>query len=147
MKKIYKKDYDTFIDLGCGNGRSLALALNNDFKYSKGVEIVKERINFAEKFLKKIPRIKNKYELLQCDFFKLKKSFFPSKCVIFISNLLFPLETTQKLIKFLNENVENNTLIFLTKIPSELYNFSLEGQIDTPMSWSTNSKCYVLIKK
>lgn len=144
LKKIGK--YDIFIDLGCGSGRSLALSLNNGFKYAKGVEIVKERYNYAVKSLKKITNIKNKYEIICSDIFDLKKTFFDSKCVIFISNLLFPKETTQKLIKFLNENVKKDTIIFLTVIPPELYDFEILDIIETPMSWSSNSKCYIIKK-
>ena len=145
LKKIGK--YDIFIDLGCGSGRSLALSLNNGFKYAKGVEIVEERYNYAVKSLKKITSIKKKYEIICSDIFDLKKTFFDSKCVIFISNLLFPKETTQKLIKFLNENVKKDTIIFLTVIPSELYDFEILDIIETPMSWSSNSKCYIIKKK
>lgn len=144
LKKIGK--YDIFIDLGCGSGRSLALSLNNGFKYAKGVEIVEERYNYAVKSLKKITSIKKKYEIICSDIFDLKKTFFDSKCVIFISNLLFPKETTQKLIKFLNENVKKDTIIFLTVIPPELYDFEILDIIETPMSWSSNSKCYIIKK-
>jgi SAM-dependent methyltransferase len=144
LKKVGK--YDIFIDLGCGSGRSLALALNNGFKYAKGVEIVEERYNYAVKSLKKITNIKNKYEIICSDIFNLKKSFFGSECVIFISNLLFPKETTHKIIKFLNDNVKKDTIIFLTVIPSELYDFQIVDRIETPMSWSSDSKCYVLKK-
>jgi SAM-dependent methyltransferase len=145
LKKIGK--YDIFIDLGCGSGRSLALSLNNGFKYAKGVEIVEERYNYAVKSLKKITSIKKKYEIICSDIFDLKKTFFDSKCVIFISNLLFPKETTKKLIKFLNENVKKDTIIFLTVIPPELYDFEILDIIETPMSWSSNSKCYIIKKK
>jgi SAM-dependent methyltransferase len=144
LKKIGK--YDIFIDLGCGSGRSLALALNNGFKYAKGVEIVEERYNYAVKSLKKITNIKKKYEIICSDIFDLKKTFFDSKCVIFISNLLFPKETTQKLIKFLNDNVKKDTIIFLTVIPPELHDFDILDRIETPMSWSSDSKCYIIKK-
>jgi SAM-dependent methyltransferase len=127
LKKIGK--YDIFIDLGCGSGRSLALSLNNGFKYAKGVEIVEERYNYAVKSLKKIANIKKKYEIICSDIFDLKKTFFD-----------------QKLIKFLNDNIDKDTIIFLTVIPSELYNFEILDRIETPMSWSSDSKCYILKK-
>ena len=150
MRTFLKKigcTYDIFIDLGCGSGRSLALALNNGFKYAKGIEIAEERYNYATKSLKKIANIKKKYEIVCSDIFNLKKTFFDSECVIFISNLLFPKETTQKLIRFLNDNIKKDTIIFLTVIPSELYDFEILDRIETPMSWSSDSKCYVLQKK
>jgi len=85
-------------------------------------------------------------EIIFSDIFNLKKTFFGSECVIFISNLLFPKETTHKIIKFLNDNVKKDTIIFLTVIPSELYDFQIVDRIETPMSWSSDSKCYVLKK-
>lgn len=144
VKKHNQKKPKTFIDLGCGSGRGLAYALYNGIKNVKGVELVKERYNFAKKSLKKI---KNNIVLLNSDLFDLPESFFSDNELIFISNLLFPIETNQKMIEFLNNNVNSDTYIALTKIPENLYDFELLDYIETPMSWCSTSKCYILKKR
>ena len=144
VKKHNKKKPKTFIDLGCGSGRGLSYALYNGIKNIKGVELVKERYNFAKKSLKKLS--KNDVVVLNYDLFDLPKTFFPDNSLIFISNLLFPVETNQKMIEFLNNNVKPDTFIALTKIPEKLYDFKLIDHIETPMSWCSESKCYILKK-
>ena len=116
----------------------------NGIKNIKGVELVKERYNFAKKSLKKL---KNNIVLLNSDLFDLPESFFSDNELIFISNLLFPIETNQKMIEFLNNNVNSDTYIALTKIPENLYDFELLDHIETPMSWCSISKCYILKKR
>jgi len=144
VKKHSKKKPTTFIDLGCGSGRGLAYALYNGIKNIKGVELVKERYNFAKKSLKKLG--KNEAVVLNSDLFDLSTTFFPENTLIFVSNLLFPTDTNQKMIEFLNNNVKPHTFIALTKIPENLYDFKLLDHIQTPMSWSPESKCYILMK-
>jgi SAM-dependent methyltransferase len=136
----------TYIDLGSGNGRSLAYAIKNGFSKAKGVEIVEERHNYAVKAIAKLPQYKDKIELIESDIFKLQPSFFPKKTTIFISNLLFPAETTQKLIQFLSDNTQYDITLIISKIPKNLHKFKNMGTINIPMSWEKESKCYVLKK-
>jgi len=137
----------TYIDLGSGNGRSLAYAIKNGFSKAKGVEIVEERHKYAVNAINKLPQYKDKIELIESDIFKLQPSFFPKKTTIFVSNLLFPQETTQKLFQYLSDNTPDDITLIVSKIPKELYKFKLEKSIDIPMSWEKDSKCYVLRKQ
>ena len=140
LKQI-KYPLNTYIDLGCGNGRSLAYAITYGFRNAKGIEIVEKRYYQALDLIKQTKL--NKIKIQNYDIFNLDKSYFPNKCVIFISNLLFPKETTQKLIEFLSVKTLK-CIIFMTVIPDNLYNFELLDKITTPMSWYDTSSCYIL---
>ena len=148
-KYIELKDLqkNTFIDLGSGNGRTLAYAILNGFKAAKGTEIVEERHKYAMEMRDKLDDyMRDKIRLSKSDLFRLDPSYFPTGSVVFISNLVFSEETNQKLIKFLSETTPSETIIILSALPKDLYNFKVIETIDTPMSWSKNSQCYVLIK-
>jgi hypothetical protein len=139
---------NTFIDLGSGNGKSLSYAILNGFKEAKGVEIVKKRHNYAMNMRKKLDNyMRDKIKLTNKDMFKLDPSYFPPGSVIFISNLVFSKETTQKLINFLSENTPSDIIIILSSIPNDLGKFKLIEKLDLPMSWSKKSTCYILSKK
>ena len=66
--------------------------------------------------------------------------------LIFISNLLFPLDTTQKIIKFLSDNTPADTILIVSRLPNNLYQFKLIETLAIGMSWDKNSRCYVLKK-
>ena len=139
---------DTFIDLGSGNGRTLFYGVLSGFKKSKGVEIVEPRHKFAVNAREKLKKhFGDKIELKQSDIFNLDSDFFPPNTAIFMSNLLFPSETNQKLIKFLSENTKADTVLIVSRLPENLYQFKLIEKIHVPMSWSENSDCYVLKKQ
>jgi len=139
---------NTFIDLGSGNGRTLAYAVLNGFKEAKGTEIVEARHNYAMNMRKKLDGyMKDKIKLSNKDIFQLDPSYFPSESVVFISNLLFSENTNQKLINFLSENTPSNVIIILSSLPNNLMKFKLIETLELPMSWSKNSTCYVLAKK
>jgi SAM-dependent methyltransferase len=141
---IGKPKPTTFIDLGCGNGRALSYAFLNGIKSIIGVEILDERYKFALKAIKKLKM--DKVQIVNSDIFELKSSFFPTNCLIFISNLLFPEDTTQNLIRFLSDNVKEDTYIALTVIPKNIYELKIIERINTPMSWCETSQCYILKK-
>ena len=144
LKDISK---NTFIDLGSGNGRTLAYAILNGFKEAKGTELVKNRHDYAMNMRKKLDRyMKDKIKLSNKDMFKLDPSYFPSGSVIFISNLVFPKETTQKLINFLSENTPSDVIVIMSSLPNDLGKFKLIEKLELPMSWSSNSTSYVLSK-
>lgn len=148
-KYMELKDWskNTFIDLGSGNGRTLAYALLNGFKEAKGTEIVRARHEYAMNMRKKLDSyMKDKIKLSNKDFFKLDPSYFPPGSVIFISNTVFPKETNQKLINFLSKNTPSDVIIILSTLPDDLGKFQLIEKIELPMSWSINSKCAVLKK-
>ena len=153
MKKII--DYlesnnikkNTFIDLGCGNGKTLAYATVYGFKQARGTEIVEARYEYAEKKRKELEqRMRVRINISKSDIFKLPPVYFPKGSVVFISNLLFPEETNQQLIKFLSETIQSDTIIILSKIPNNLYKLRLIEKLHVPMSWSYNSECYILKK-
>jgi len=139
---------NTFIDLGSGNGRTLAYAILNGFKEAKGTEIVQARHDYAMKMREKLDDyMRDKIKLSKNDLFKLDPSYFPTGSVVFISNLVFPEETNQKLINFLSKTTPSDTIIILSALPKDMKNFKLIEKIDAPMSWSKNSQCYVLSKQ
>lgn len=143
-KGIPKK---TFIDLGCGNGKTLAYAVNAGFKDAQGAEIVQARYEYAMKAREKLNSyMKDKIKLSKKDIFELKPEYFPSDSVIFISNLMFPEPTNQEMLKHLSRVTPANVIIIMSKLPSNLYDFKLIEQIGVPMSWNEDSKCYVISK-
>jgi hypothetical protein len=140
-------DKKTFIDLGCGNGKTLAYAINSGFKDARGAEIVQARYDYAMKAREKLDNyMKDKISLSKKDIFELKPEYFPPESVIFISNLMFPEPTNQEMIKHLSKTTPAKTIIILSKLPSNLYDFKLIEQIGVPMSWNPDSKCYILYK-
>jgi hypothetical protein len=148
-KYMELKDWskNTFIDLGSGNGRTLAYAILNGFKEAKGTELVQARHNYALKMRNKLDSyMKDKIKLSNKDLFKLDPSYFPPGSVVFISNLVFPKETTQKLINFLSENTPSDVIIILSSIPDNLGKFKLIEKLELSMSWSPNSTSYILSK-
>jgi SAM-dependent methyltransferase len=144
--KENKLPISTYIDLGSGNGRSLAYAIKNGFSKAKGVEIVEERHEYAISAIDKLPEYKDDIELVQDNIFNLKSNFFPEKSTIFVSNLLFPPETNQKLIHFLSDNTKDDITLIISKIPEKLYKFKNILTINVPMSWEKKSIGYVLRK-
>jgi SAM-dependent methyltransferase len=137
----------TYIDLGSGNGRSLAYAIKNGFNKAKGVEIVEERHKYAISAMDKLPEYKDSIELIQDDIFNLKPNFFPNETTIFVSNLLFPPETNQKLFQYLSDNTLDDITLMVSKMPKDLHKFKLNKTISIPMSWEKESTCYILRKR
>jgi SAM-dependent methyltransferase len=141
-----------FYDLGCGNGKTLAYAVANGFNKAIGVEIVPERFKYGVKAIDKLDfKLKSKINLYQGDIFSLKSDFFPQDyTVIFVSNLLFPTDTNEKLLRFLSIRTSQNTILFISKIPDNLDSlgdFRLNDTFPVKMSWSIDSNLYVLTKK
>ena len=138
----------TFIDLGCGNGKTLAYAAIYGFKQARGAEIVEARHAYAEKKRMQLEeRMRERVQLTKSDIFNLPKDYFPPGSVVFVSNLVFPEETNQKLIQFLSAITPSDVIIIVSKIPNNLYKLKLVEKISVPMSWSFKSDCYVLAHK
>lgn len=135
----------TFIDLGCGNGKTLAYAAVYGFKQARGAEIVEARYEYAERKRAQLEeRMRERIAITKSDIFSLPKKYFPSNSVVFVSNLLFPEQTNQELINYLSANTPADTIIIVSKIPPNLYKLKLIEKIHVPMSWAANSECYVL---
>ncbi len=148
-KYLELKDWPkkTFIDLGSGNGRTLAYAILNGFKEAKGSEIVQARHEYAMKMREKLDDyMRDKIKLSKSDLFKLDPSYFPTGSVVFISNLVFPEQTNQKLVNFLSKTTPSDVIVIMSALPKDLQNFKVIETINAPMSWSKDSKCYVLAK-
>lgn len=162
--KEEKLSCSNFIDLGCGNGRSLALARLNGFTYALGVEIVDTRYDFALNAIEKLSsKIKENIVIEKEDLFNLDSSFFLEN-----SNLCFPEETNRKLFTYLSKhvrvkelssfsprletqsvsNVPASSIIIVSKIPNveDLHTFKIHKKINIPMSWAQSSECFILIK-
>jgi predicted nicotinamide N-methyase len=138
---------ENFIDLGSGNGKSLAYAIYGGFKNAKGTEIVKERYDYAVSAREKMDyNIKNKINLSNSDIFELNSNYFPPNSVIFISNIMYPNKTNQELIKHLSKITSKGVIVILSKLPNNLYEFKLVEELNIPMSWDLNSKCYIIKK-
>jgi len=150
-KNIKPKNY-TFIDLGCGNGKTLAYAIIYGFKDALGTEIVESRYEYAiqkKQLLESgiLANKKNRIFISNLDIFDLPNNYFPLNSIIFISNLLFPEETSSKIMKFLSTCVAKNTIVIISKLPNDLGKFSVIDQIQAPMSWSKESTCYILMMR
>ena len=143
--KNIKPNNSTFIDLGCGNGKTLAYATYYGFKQAHGAEIVEARYEYAERKRAQLEeRMRERITIKKSDIFALPKDYFPSNSVVFVSNLLFPEQTNQELINYLSANTQADTIIIVSKVPPNLYKLKLIEKIHVPMSWAANSECYVL---
>jgi hypothetical protein len=143
--KNIKPSNSTFIDLGCGNGKTLAYATVYGFKQARGAEIVEARYEYAEKKRALLEeRMRERITISKSDIFNLPKNYFPSNSVIFVSNLLFPEPTNQELINYLSANTPADSIIIVSKVPPNLYKLKLIEKIHVPMSWASNSECYIL---
>jgi len=145
---------DTFIDLGCGTGRSLVYALITGFNNAKGIELVEARVQSGKTAISEIQQKKlqinlNNLKIEQGDLFSLDNSYFPDNSVIFISNLMFSDDLNNKIIDFFDTKIssKNIVLIISKKINKTSKTFVLdENLLSTPMSWAANSTCYVYLK-
>jgi SAM-dependent methyltransferase len=136
-----------FIDLGCGSGRSLAYALNNNFNKAKGVELVLERVEYGKEHIKLLPsNIKDNIEIIHNDILKLTKDYFTGANIIYISNLMYPNEINNDIFKLLSKNIDKNTLVAVSKIPTDLHDLILIKEIIVPMSWDNKSILYIFKK-
>ena len=104
----YKSFNYNFYDFGSGYG-NIVLAYNNKFKRCFGIEIVKDRHNFAEK--------NNNYlnvYFKNINFFDIKLD---SKFVLLINNLCFKEGTNKRLsLKILEESVKGDIIIVTKKL-------------------------------
>jgi hypothetical protein len=138
---------ENFIDLGCGNGKTLVYAIQNGFTNAKGTEIVQDKYNNAINAREKMDSyMKDKIKLSNNDMFELKPDYFPPDSVIFINNLTFSESTNQELIKHLSKVTPNGIIVILSKIPNNLYKFKLIEQLVVPMSCNSKSKCHIIKK-
>ncbi len=143
------KQCKTFMDLGCGRGSiCLYMASKPTIKNSIGVELIKERLDDAIQLKHNLGKNKytSKIQFHNDDIFNFldQKPIDPHPHLVWISNLLFSEELTNKLYENLINKLPNQSIICSSNKPSE-YNSSQCQQIkrfDVPMSWTENSPIY-----
>lgn len=159
MLNIYKlaKEYHlthTFIDLGCGVGKSLLMARLVGFKDVVGVEIVKGRYDIAIDLMKKMPAtLSSRIYIYEGD----SSTFIPQIPLIkpyfvFISNIMYEDEENINIFEHLVSNYPLGSIIISSAIPdkpikvkSKRYLVTKKVKLNVPMSWYHKSMCYVSI--
>lgn len=158
--KLFNSDnkIDYFIDFGSGRGKLPLYMADTVNKKSIGIELVTERHDDAIKIKKTLsesyPDITNKVELINDDMFKylekINKDTFETPVLIWISNLCFGDEITEKLFSELIKKMPSNSIIGSSKIPSKIPDgidaVKLESDsnlISVPMSWSKTSNIHI----
>lgn len=146
-----------FIDIGSGRGKLTCwfAGIPNVIK-SYGIEIVQSRYNDAVKLkdqlFKSFPTIAEKIELKCADISKINLRDLTnnsSDCLIWISNLCFDQELSNKIFGQILDQTEIGTMISCSKKPFEknlksnnkYYKFIKELEIK--MSWTDNSKVFI----
>lgn len=138
-----------FIDLGCGNGKTLVYSIINGFQKAQGIEIVDKRYHFGVNAINKLDQpIKENINMVHGDIFTLENNFFPNEpVVIFISNLLFSQDLNNKMIRLIDKKASPESIIILSRLPKNLLRYKVIKTLIIPMSWDQNSTVYILSKK
>ena len=136
---------DVFLDLGCGIGKCLALAVVLGFKSAIGIEIVKGRYKSACIMRDRLPsRYKNTIEIYGVDVFDYE--YVNKKpCMIFISNIMWGEEVNRRLFKMLTETYPRGSYIISSAVSykdCDDTKYKNEGTVYTPMSWDKFSICH-----
>ena len=140
-----------FYDLGCGIGTVVVgIAILNPEIQSRGIEIVPDRVRFAQTALGKIrvKQITDRITIRQGDILTADYNY-RDACWIFISNLCFTAETNAAIAEKLErECLVGCTLLCSREVPfPEGSKFTrVERGVVIPMTWSTTSTCIVYKK-
>lgn len=149
---------DYFIDFGSGRGKLPLFMADKVNKKSIGIELVAERhenaVKLKELLSKSHPEITSKVELIGGDMFKfldnVNKTTFDTPVLIWISNLCFGEEITNKLFNKLIEKMPSGSIIGSSKVPNTIPEgiepIIVEGKTNTvlvPMSWSKSSSIFI----
>ena len=135
----------TFVDMGCGVGRSLILARLCGFKECIGVELVEDRYKQAMDTFDKLPvDIKQDIMIFQGDMmaFDLKRSH---PIFVFASNLLWGKELTRQFLTKVQSECPEGSIVAMS-VYDESHaeeGFQLLSKAKVPMSWETNSYVYI----
>lgn len=140
--------FESFIDIGSGRGKICLYASSmTSIKKSIGIELVKERHDDAlnlKSQLSMYPEIL-KVNFINGDFFDYNFSNFNlTNVLVWISNLCFEQETTNKLFIKLLDELPSKTIIACSK-QHMIDNLKIKkiGEISIKMSWSNNSMIYL----
>ena len=148
--KKYNKNINSFIDIGCGRGKLvLTMAGYKQIKKSYGIEIVEDRINHAIEIKNKLSHFN---EINKVDF--INKSMFDidyttlfdtnDNTLIWMSNLCFGDEMSEKIINKLANEMKKNTILICSN-PTEHERFKLIKKIVIPMSWDDESEVFIYV--
>jgi hypothetical protein len=153
LNKIFNPDnnFKYFIDFGSGRGKlCLFMASNSGIKKSIGIELVKERHDYAKQIRQDLartfPKYTEKVHLINGDMFahNYNKIFDNNKVFVWLSNLCFGPDIDSKMFNKLARELTKGSIICCSKkpeydMPTNLKHFDI---IKLPMSWSRDSCVY-----
>lgn len=150
LKKSHFENCDCFIDIGSGRGKlCIYMATYPEIKKSIGIEIVKERHDFAENMRQKLDSLKDKIVFLNEDFLKIDIQNLigeNKKPCIWISNLCFPQNVTESIFEKLVQELPKKSVIACSnkvEITEKLDSLKLIDNKSIPMSWNKTSNVHV----
>lgn len=134
-----------FIDLGCGIGRVVAgMAILNPDLQAYGVEIVPERVRFAQAAIQRLPS-RQVAARIHVDVGDILKVSLKDYSWVFISNLCFDDATQRGLAERLAELPSGAIIICSKELPLAQASSAITkigGTFTIPMTWSQNSQCH-----
>jgi hypothetical protein len=169
IKKRYKDDLDTFIDVGSGRGKlCMFMAAQKNIEKCIGIELVKERHEDAVLLQKELIEYQDTGKMSQMTHSKLckggEKIDYAKKVIllnenildidfknylsqnsnvfVWFSNLCFEQNTTNEIFEKINNELPNNSIVCCSKMPNPTVGTFL-NKIKIPMSWSKNSDVYM----
>jgi hypothetical protein len=149
LQDHHVKQCKTFMDLGCGRGSiCLYMASKANIKNSIGVELIKERIDDAIQLKNNLGtnNYTSKIQFYNDDMlnFMDHQTIDTNPYLVWISNLLFNDELTNKIYEQLIHKLPNQSLICSSKPPLDYDEDKCKKikTFDVPMSWDKNSNIY-----
>ena len=149
IKKFPDYTFTSFLDIGSGRGKlCLYIAAQSNILKSIGIELVTERhadaINLKEKLLK-YNSITNKVQFINGDFLEYNlNEFVDTTPLVWISNLCFNSDLTNKVINKLITDMPSGTIIGCSKEYTGLNTkLSKIDMIPIKMSWAETSMVYL----
>ena len=142
---------DVIYDLGSGVGKlCVQLFLQTDAKKVSGIEIVEKRHNSAELIKKKINeafpiKFKNRnLEFLNID---ITNADLSDATIVYMCSTCFSDNFLNLVVNKIKDNKNLRAIISMKKLPNNINNLPIMEVIDTPCTWSNNTKAYVYKKQ
>ena len=138
----HHKDPKIFYDIGSGLGMPNVLAafLIPKLHESYGIELSKARFDIAQNVRNKLPAsLRDKITFINTDM--LTHKHYRHADMIWISNLCFPEQISEQLIRVLNTQLRPHTQIFCSK-PLLTLNHSFHENFTVEQSWSKHSNVH-----
>lgn len=147
-KMAQEKGIRTFIDMGCGVGKSVIVARLVGMQECVGVEVVTSRYMQAEQVRAKLPKeIKAGVTFVEGDMFEYDIARHQERVLVFASNLVWDWETNEGFFKMVGERCQPGSMVVSSLYREEWDKAGKLKYITTvsvPMSWDKQSKCVVL---